>query len=180
VADGLSTIRSASDLAREFDRTFEDPARVVVDDTEGLLAIRVAGDPYAVRLRDVSGLVVDRKIVALPTRLPALLGVVGLRGGVAPVYGLRALLGYEAIREAPRWLLLIGAGPLFGLAFEDFDGHRRTTRADISSRQNDTPGSLVPESVRVDDDGRRGLINLATVTDTIQSRVAANDRNKEQ
>lgn len=179
MSDDVATARNAKALALDFDRTFADPRRVTGDDMEGLLALRVGGDPFAVRLRDVTGLIVDRKIVALPSPISALLGIVGLRNGIAPVYSLGALLGYGASRDAPRWLLLVGAGPLFGLAFEDFDGHRQIARADVSSAQGETSGAHVPESVRIDD-LRRGLISIAALTDTIKALVVDNDRNKER
>jgi purine-binding chemotaxis protein CheW len=171
--------RSAAELAREFDRRFADPARAADEEVEELLAIRVGGDAYAVRLRDVSGLVADRKIVPLPTPEPALLGIVGLRNGLAPVYSLAALLGYGPAAEAPRWLLLVGPGPQFGLAFPEFDGHRRVARGDVSSSQDGGAGAggnaQVPELARVDD-SRRGLIAIAALTEMIRARVANHDR----
>ena len=176
-----SATRSASELAREFDRSFADPARAAADAVEELLAIRVGGDAYAVRLRDVTGLVADRKIVPLPTPEPALMGIVGLRNGLAPVYSLAALLGYGPTAEAPRWLLLVGPGPQFGLAFPEFDGHRRVERADVSSNQDGGAGAgrnaQVPELVRIDDT-RRGLIGIAALTEMIRARVANHDRTR--
>jgi chemotaxis signal transduction protein len=172
--------RSARELAREFDRSFADPARAADEEVEELLAIRVGGDAYAVRLRDVTGLVADRKIVPLPTPEPALLGIVGLRNGLAPVYSLAALLGYGPAAEAPRWLLLVGAGPQFGLAFPAFDGHRRVARADVSSNQAGADGNAqVPELVRIDDT-HLGLIGIAALTEVIRARVANHDRAQKQ
>jgi chemotaxis signal transduction protein len=172
-----ATTRSASELAREFDRSFADPARAADEAVEELLALRVGGDAYAVRLRDVTGLVADRKIVPLPTPEPALLGIVGLRNGLAPVYSLAALLGYGPTAEAPRWLLLVGPGPQFALAFPEFDGHRRVARADVSSNQDAGAGgnAQVPELVRIDDT-RRGLIGIAALTEVIRARVANHAR----
>ncbi len=175
--------RSASELAREFDRSFADPAGATDEEVEELLAIRVGGDAYAVRLRDVTGLVADRKIVPLPTPEPALMGIVGLRNGLAPVYSLAALLGYGPAAEAPRWLLLVGPGPQFGLAFPEFDGHRRVARAEISSNQDGGAvaggNAQVPELVRIDDT-RRGLIGIAALTEMIRARVANHDRTRAQ
>jgi chemotaxis signal transduction protein len=178
---GTAVTRSAAELAREFDRSFADPARAAAEGIEELLAIRVGGDPYAVRLRDVTGLLADRKIVPLPTPEPALLGLVGLRNGIAPVYSLAALLGYGAGGEPPRWLLLVGPGPLFGLAFQEFDGHRQVARADVSSNQDAGAGAdaNVPELVRVDD-ARRGLIGIAALTEVIRTRVASHQRNQDR
>lgn len=176
--------RDAAELAREFDRGFAAPFRSVTDAVEELLAIRVGGDPYAVRLRDVTGLMAGCKIVPLPTPEPAMLGLVGLRNGVAPVYSLAALLGYGPSAEPPRWLLLVGAGPLFGLAFQEFEGHRQVSPADISSNREGGAGANVnaPELVRVDD-VRRGLIGVATLAEVIRAKVASHhrtDRTKER
>jgi chemotaxis signal transduction protein len=172
---------NAEALARDFDRGFAEPARTATEDVERLLAIRVGGEGYAVRLGDVTGLVVDRKLVPLPSRTPGLLGIVGLRSGLAPVYSLAALLGYGAVAEPPRWIVLVGTGPLYGLSFGEFDGHRQVTRAEISSRQAERSGAnlSVPESVRVDG-ARRGLVSVAALTDIIRASVANNDRTKER
>jgi purine-binding chemotaxis protein CheW len=182
VNGNLGGARNAAELARAFDRSFADPVRSAPQEVERLLAIRVGGDPYAVRLRDISGLVVDRKIVPLPRSTSAAavgpLGLVGLRGGLAVVYSLGALLGHGAIGAPPRWLLLVGAGPLFGLAFDDFDGHREIASADISSRQDETPGAPVPDLVRIGD-AQRGLISIATLTETITAQISNKGRIKE-
>jgi chemotaxis signal transduction protein len=172
---------NAEALARDFDRGFAEPARTATEDVERLLAIRVGGDAHAVRLRDVSGLVVDRTLVPLPSRTPGLLGIVGLRSGLAPVYSLAALLGYGPVAEPSRWILLVGAGPLYGLSFEAFDGHRQIPRAEISSGQADHSGASlsVPESVRIDG-VRHGLVSVAALTDIIRASVANNDRTKER
>ena len=174
--------RNATDLARAFDRSFADPVRIAPQEVERLLAIRVGGDPYAVRLRDISGLVVDRKIVPLPRRTPAgarsPLGLVGLRGNLAPVYSLGALLGRGAIGAPTRWLLLVGAGPLFGLAFDDFDGHREIVSTDISCRQDEAPGAPVPDLVRTGG-AQRGLISVASLTETITAQISNRGRTKE-
>jgi chemotaxis signal transduction protein len=176
----IAATADATELARAFDGSFAAVARVAASDDERLLAIRVGGHAYAVRLRDVTGLLADRKIVHLPTRMPAFLGMVGLRNEIAPVYSLGALLGYDALVDRPRWLLLVGAGPLFGLAFDEFDGHRQVARAAVSSRQGgDGLVALVPESVRLGD-VQCGLISVAALTETIRARIARNAPTKER
>jgi chemotaxis signal transduction protein len=169
----------ARDFAHDFDRSFAAPARSGAVEVETLLTLRLRGDPYAVRLRDVTGLLIDRKIVSLPSRTPALLGIVGLRSGVTPVYSLSALLGYGAGGPPARWLLLVGPGPLLGLAFEEFDGHRQAARTEVSSVQDPRAGNHLPESVCIDDISR-GLISVAALIETIKSRSADRGPTKER
>lgn len=136
-ADPPRVHATAAALRREFDESFARPARHAADDVESVLALRVGGDAYAVRLADVTGLLADRKLVPLPTAVPEFLGVVGMRGGVVPTWSLGALLGYGVERESPRWLILVGergGARALALAFERFEGHVRVPRAQLTER----------------------------------------------
>ena len=166
-------------LRREFDRSFAAPAGVGAEDTLDLLALRVGGDPYAVRLADVTGLLVDRRLVPVPTNVPEFVGLIGLRGGVVPVWSLGALLGYGADRETPRWMMLIGergSGQVLALAFERFDGHLRVPRARLSERApTDRAGPVdvaiqLQHSVRADDIWR-GVLEVGALTVDIHRRL---------
>ena len=44
----------AAQLRQDFDRTFALPPSLAAPEVEDLLAIRVAGDPYAIRLLDIA------------------------------------------------------------------------------------------------------------------------------
>jgi purine-binding chemotaxis protein CheW len=123
------------------------------------LAIRVAGDPYGVPLGDVAGLYVDRTVVAIPSKNPALLGVAGFRGTVAPVYDLRALLGYPPSEDASsarlRWLLLIGGGEPISVAFEQFETQLR----------------VAPDAISTADEGKAGMTRGTVRGDGIERPV---------
>lgn len=161
----LTVSARAAELARAFDRSFTEPVRPVSDDFDDFLAIRAGGAVYAIRVRDVAGLTVDRKIVPLPTSEPALLGIAGLRGGVVPVYSLATLLGGAPIAEAPRWLLLVGAGAPLGFAFDQFDGYVRVPHAEVSSGGE----AAMHESVRIADVWR-GIADIAALAETIKEK----------
>jgi chemotaxis signal transduction protein len=122
---GPSAIASkAAELRDAFDRARAIPLSTAgVEQVEGLLSIRVAGDPYAIRVSEISGLANDRKVVAFPSSIPELLGVAGMRGGLVSVYSLAALLGYGREAGQARWLVLCGAEESVGLAFSDFEGY---------------------------------------------------------
>jgi len=117
-------VSKAAELRDAFDRARAIPLSTAgVEQVEGLLSIRVAGDPYAIRVSEISGLANDRKVVAFPSSIPELLGVAGMRGGLVSVYSLAALLGYGREAGQARWLVLCGAEESVGLAFSDFEGY---------------------------------------------------------
>ena len=160
------------ELKRSFDRSFAEAPHAQLEQAEDLLCIRVAGDAYAVRLSETSGLYVDRKVVGLPSPVAELLGMAGFRGSVIPVFALGALLGYDMTGDAGRWLLLVGTNEIVGLAFQQFDGHLRTTSHDLARQETTEP---VRQHVRevVNIQGIiRPIINLDSVVQAVKRRVA--------
>lgn len=117
---------------RAFDQAFAVAPTATVEVYEDLLAVRVAGDPYALRVREITGLVASRKIVSLPSRRPELLGVAGIRGSLVAVYSLAALLGYGVESKPPAWLALPADEPI-GLGFEEFEGFFRVRSRDVQA-----------------------------------------------
>jgi len=118
---------AAARLRAEFDRGFAlAPSAGGADGLEGHLAIRVGGDPCALRLADLLGVYVDRKIVPLPSSVPTLLGIASFRGVLIPVHDLRLLLGYPA-RAPARWLVRVRAAAPVGLAFDALEGQFRAS-----------------------------------------------------
>jgi chemotaxis signal transduction protein len=120
-----------SDLRRAFDQAFAEPPRGAPLETVDLLAIRVAGDPYALKITELVGLESKRKIVPLPSARANLLGIAGIRGGLVSVYSLSALLGYDASPSSTRWLALSGIPDPIALAFEDLEGFYRVAHAEF-------------------------------------------------
>jgi len=74
IASKLVELRSVFDRARAL--PFPSDA---IDLTENLLAVRVSGDGYAIRVAEISGLVTGKKVVPIPTSIVELLGVAGIR-----------------------------------------------------------------------------------------------------
>jgi chemotaxis signal transduction protein len=125
----LAVPDKAAELRQAFDRSFAVPPPNASEEIEDLLTIRVAGDPYAIRLRDIAGMVAVRKVVPVPAATPHLLGLLGIRGNIVPVFGLASILGYPQGPEPPRWMILCGGEQPIGLAFSDFEGHLRISRS---------------------------------------------------
>lgn len=123
-------------LREEFDAAFARPRAEPAAPGEDFLLIRVSGEPYALRLREVVALDSDRAITPVPSEAPGLLGVAGLRGALVAVFDLAQLLGHGPAAPAgpapavaagsvsPRWLGLI-KGSQVAVAFSEFEGQRR-------------------------------------------------------
>jgi len=120
----------AEEMRRAFDRRFAEPLPTRETAFVDLLCIRLCGDPYALQLSDVSGLVVGKRLTCWPCDRLAFLGVAGFRGSIAPVYDLRVLLGYPP-GAAVRWLVMAAARPV-ALGIDGLDGCLRLPRACIA------------------------------------------------
>ncbi len=120
-------------LQAAFDGTFAAPPRLVDGEREELLAIRLSGDPFALRLRELTGVEPRRRVVPLPGAPTGLLGLAGLRGRLVPVYRLSILLGYPERDEAGRFIALAagGDGAPVGFALDGIDGYLIARRAEL-------------------------------------------------
>jgi len=118
----LSADQELQALRREFDLGFSRAAQLQKVTMQNFLRIRLADDAFAIRVADIAGLYVDRRIMPIPTQVPTLLGVVGFRSLIAPVYDLAALLGYSR-KASPRWIMLFRTVEPIALAFEHFETH---------------------------------------------------------
>jgi len=147
---------------RAFDEAFATAPIPTPEKFEDLLAIRVAGDPYALRVREIAGLVASRKIVPLPSRRPELLGIAGNRGSLVAVYSLAALLGYGADSKPTPWLALAGGSEPIGLGFQSFEGFMRVRSGDVhAARPAGGSRAHVEEIVIVANQSRR-VVDIPT------------------
>ena len=118
-----STIES---VRRDFDAAFAEPIDAQIRAEQGaLLVLRAGGQKFALRSRDVAGILCGKTVV--PVRgADAVLGVAGVRGELVSVFGLTELL--RASREsAPAnrtWLALLRGDRRVALSFDEFDGYR--------------------------------------------------------
>jgi chemotaxis signal transduction protein len=166
----------AEDLRRAFDRSFAELPHEERVQVEDLLAIRVGGDPFALRLHDVSGLFADKVVTALPSNVSELVGVAGFRGSIIPVYDLRALLGY-AVSEPSRWMLVVAAK--VALAFDRFEGHLRVPRESIAVQPPSERARHVTEVVR-GGGVARPIVHVPSVLEAIGARARRGNVEKER
>ena len=126
------TTGSASALRRLFDDSFAAAATAKSTRLEGLLAIRLGSDPYALRLSEIAGLHAGVKIVPVPSANAQLLGIVGLRGIMAPIYDMAALLRYPPAAN-PRWVVLARMSEPVGFAFETFESYLQVPETSLAN-----------------------------------------------
>jgi chemotaxis signal transduction protein len=136
--DEASPGATATALRRHFDESFAAPA-ATPEPVEDFLAIRVGSDPFALRLSEIAGLHVGVKIVPVPSPTAPLLGIVGIRGTMAPIYDLAALLRYPPAASS-RWFVLARAPQPVGFAFEIFESHLLVSRASLADSGGEDAG----------------------------------------
>jgi chemotaxis signal transduction protein len=169
--ESSQALAQAAELRNAFDRARAIPSSSKsVEQIENLLAIRVCGDAFAIRLSEISGLATDKKIVAFPSPMPELLGLAGVSGRLVPVYSLAALLGYGATADQGRWLALCGAEEPVGLAIIDFEGYLRVPLAQVyTAEQKDMVNVHVTHVARAPD-RVRAVVSIPLLIEVIKER----------
>jgi chemotaxis signal transduction protein len=156
----------AAELRHDFDRSFANPPAADSVAKEELLAIRMVAQGFALRLAEIAGLFADKKITHVPATNPALLGIVGFRGSIVPVYDLQSLLGHSA-GQTPRWLVLAAAAPV-AFSFEAFEGQLRVSPHAITPQKAPAKHGFTKDFVRTES-VLRPIIQLSSVLDAIKS-----------
>jgi chemotaxis signal transduction protein len=179
VNDGRASA-AVSVLRRAFDAQFAAPPPEATGVSETLVAVRVAGDPYAVRVQEIGGITASRRIVPVPSRLPEALGLVGIRGELVPVLSLAALLGYDHAGEEPRWLILCGAEEPVGLAVAELEGQLQVAAGDLHGA-----GEAGAERQHIGDvvcvgSLARPVISIPSVVEAIRRRAGREGPEKER
>ena len=172
----------ASQLRLAFDSAFALPPSVASPPGEDLLTIRVAGDPYAIRLTDIAEILTERRIVAVPSVTPDLLGLAGIHGGIVPVFGLSSILGYGPDPGQPRWMIICGAEEPIALAFSDFEGYLRLPASALHADENlGTTREHVKyvNQVASTPDGVRAVISIPLIMASIRNRISQHRPTKE-
>ncbi len=159
----MTTTTVVETLRREFDEGFAKPARNLGQDVVALLAIRVAGRPYALQVSELGGTAAGTRVIPVPSPRVALLGLSGFRGMVIPVFDLAILLDEPRSNEFPRWLALSNGHDPLGFAFSELEGHLRLERTEFQPvARTDKP--WVNEVIRTEM-GLRPIIKLSALVE---------------
>jgi hypothetical protein len=132
--DTVPKAGSAEALRRRFDESFAHALGSSPERVEDLLAIRVGTHPHVLRLSEIAGLSAGLRIAPVPSPVGSLLGIVGVRGMMAPIYDLGMLLGYPPVR-APQTV---------GFAFEAFESHLQVLASSVTGKTVRAAGALRP------------------------------------
>ncbi|HTL53039.1 MAG TPA: chemotaxis protein CheW [Planctomycetota bacterium] len=192
MTDSLAT--RLAQMRADFDQSFAAAPIAAAAGQDHLLAIRIGDEGYAIRVAAIRAIAHVGRIVHLPSSLPELLGIAGLRGELTPLYDLGALLGYPAAPAAPRWFVQVGRDDTVGLAFEHFEGYR-LTEIDPGNTAGTDPAAAAGADRAASPTGKnlrphvaavvrlegevRSLIDINSLLNSLQSRVQAVRTEKE-
>ncbi|MEI9938665.1 MAG: chemotaxis protein CheW [Pseudomonadota bacterium] len=172
MSTSTSIEQKLSALRQDFDSSFALSAGGALAPQLAFLAIRVAGDPYAIRLSEVQSLHADRKLVAAPSLLPELLGVSGFRSILTPVYDLGQLLGYGTVPTA-RWLVVAQSILPIAFAFGDFDSHFRVPAEQVSAPETESRNVAAVGGAVQNAGITLPLLHLPSLVEAIAQRIKA-------
>ena len=161
-------ILGVEELRREFDAGFARPVREAAEVSVELLAIRVAGSPYALRITELGGVSAGHRITAVPSSHATLLGLLGVRGALVPVFDLARLLGESAGDEAPRWVALSRGEQPLGLAFATVEGHLPVVASALTTGA--AAGRGLAEHVVRFEGGLRPVVSVAKVASLLRDQ----------
>jgi len=161
----------AAEMRRLFDASFACSRPPHLTAPERMLAISVGGEAFAVRVTETSGLAaLEGEILPVPSDAPELLGLIGRRGAVVPVFSLAALLGCPSHDRDPKWLLFCRGETPIGLAFERLEHQFGADPAEIYALEASRKQSYVHETVR-DGAKLRSVIGLVALAERIRARA---------
>lgn len=159
-----------ADMQRSFDQSF---ARALVGEAESLermIMIRLAGEPFLIRADQITGLVKAKRIVPLPSRIPELLGLAGIRGTLLPVFDLTAFFEPRARGSTPAWLALAGRDLPIALAFDEFEGQVELARASLYADESGMPRRHVQLLARIGS-SVQPVIDIPSILEVIRKRT---------
>jgi len=166
IAEGIEGLRQA------FDQAFSAQPNGGAQDLQDLLSVRIAGEPYAIRLAEIAGLSPNPRITPVPSTVSEFLGVTAIRGVVFPVYSLAEILGHGKNGSPARWVSVFGTHEPLGLIFGSLEGHARISSSDLwTSKEAEVRRQHMPQVARI---GALicPVISLASIAQTIKGQVA--------
>lgn len=110
----------AEEIRRQFDEAFRVPNQGAREQVRDRLLLNLGQRSLSLPLNQVAEVLRSRAITPLPGSPPELLGLIGLRGSLVPVYRLADLMGEITPSQTSDllWILVVPQPELVGLALE--------------------------------------------------------------
>lgn len=169
--------QSLAEMRREFDSTFAAPPADLREDRESLITIRLAGEALAVRTAHVTGLAKLKRIVPVPSRMPALLGITAVRGALFPAYDLASLLGFPATGSEHSWILFANRETPVGLAFDEFEGQVEVDRTGLCQSDSSNSREHLRQVAKIGA-GHRAVVDLPGLVEKIRKSAGLIEQEK--
>jgi len=166
-----------NELRRAFDEAFAAPVVDQPEDRATLIAIRVAGQPFALRATEISAVAKRRRIVPVPSRVPELLGLAGIRGAPVPVYDLATILGLSRANE-PQWFVLTQREAQLALAVDEIEGLIEVRKTKLFADDTSPSGGHVRQLARMGAE-TRAVIDITAVVETIRQHASSSEPARE-
>lgn len=160
---------TAARLRHDFDAAFGEAPPAAVPAGQALLAVSIGGDPYALRVAEITGLVRDRRVAPLPQVSGGFMGLCGQRGVLLPVWDLAVMLGYAASRVQTPWLAMPVGEPAWALAFERFDGYLSLSLDGLRPYVGQGSAAAFARSAALDQGRLRPVLDLLKLRESIRT-----------
>jgi chemotaxis signal transduction protein len=168
-----------AEMRRLFDDSFAMARPGQVAELEPMLAIILEGKPFALRVREISGVAEIRgKLVPVPSRVPELIGLIGVRGIVVPVFSLAKLLGFDSQHGEASWLVFCGeAQAPIALAIDQMEYLFKVANTEMFTRDEAFGYSYINATVS-DGTMLRSVISISVLVEYIRGRGQAKPASK--
>ncbi len=167
----------ARELAVAFDLAFTAPRPADPGERVALLAVRVAGQPFALAQAGVRALDRGRPLVVPPgAHSPTFVGLAGVRGQLFAVHDLAALLELDAgapTEAGERWLALAADEPGLALAFERLDGQHLVAATALREAEAGPARAFAPRVWIDPSGGLRPVLEMSALAAEVRRRVGA-------
>jgi chemotaxis signal transduction protein len=152
-------------LAHSFDHAFSEPFSGDHRQVRDFLVLRLGQHWYALPVDELAGVQNKKAIGFLPDAPPFCVGLSGVRGRVAAIYDLGALIG-SASSDRLSWLLQAKADPEIALLVPKPERYLRTELDRIAPEAGDGPtiGALTDDGVSIN------VLSVARVVAVIRAR----------
>lgn len=150
-----------AEMRHAFDQIFAAPDPPAAEECEDFVAVRIAGQPFAFRVRELAHIESHRKVVAVPSGRAGLLGLAGIRGKLVPVFSPEVVLGAPPTPAPRQWIAVCRHEAPFGLAFDSLEGYFRVPRSSIIAAADGNQASV--QQVVRDSSGMWPVIHLPSI-----------------